>query len=118
MTCTFEKLEEAFFIKLDALGKSQKVVLSELKSIILTDVKPSVIIDLSSASIKEEELTFVSELTSIVTEYKGIVVVIGVKSPSQYEFGSAVCLPTFHEAKEAIFMNDLENQFLNEMGDA
>ncbi|MFT7249540.1 MAG: hypothetical protein ACI97P_002321 [Arcticibacterium sp.] len=118
MTFTFEKLELAFLITSDVLGTSKEVVLSEIKSIILTDEKPSVVIDLSSTSLQEKELRFISELTDIVSEFKGIVVVIGVKSPSLYEFGAAVCLPTFHEAKEAIFMNDLENQFLNEMGEA
>ncbi len=118
MKFTLETLAEAFFLKYDDSGRGLEGIQSELKGTINSGDKLSVILDMKAQMPNKDVLIFCREVVGIVKSYNGILVVTGVKDSSKFDFGEAVYLPTFHEAKEAIFMNDLENQFLNEMGDA
>jgi hypothetical protein len=57
----------------------------------------------------------IEDLVPKNSNFKGLVVFVEVKKEFLPENNQIISLPTLHEAEEAIFLNNLENEFLKEL---
>ncbi|AWV98603.1 hypothetical protein [Arcticibacterium luteifluviistationis] len=101
--------EEIISVVFEEKGKSLAALTSEIPL-----EKLSVIVDYDTYKFGVSDLGILQKWNEKIKGYDGLLVLTGEE---RTEVEGILYLPTFHEAKEAIFMNDLENQFLKEMGE-
>ena len=101
--------EELISVSFEENGKTLAAQTSEIPL-----EKLSVIVDYASYKFSVSDLGILEKWNEKIKAYDGLLVLTGEE---RTELEGILYLPTFHEAKEAIFMNDLENQFLKEMGE-
>ncbi|WP_341228577.1 hypothetical protein [uncultured Arcticibacterium sp.] len=101
--------EEIISVIFEEKGKTLAALTSEIPL-----EKLSVIVDYATYKFGVSDLGILQKWNERIKEYDGLLVLTGEE---RTEVEGVLFLPTFHEAKEAIFMNDLENQFLKEMGE-
>lgn len=101
--------EEIISVVYEEKGKSLAALTSEIPL-----EKLSVIVDYGAYKFGVSDLGILQKWNEKIKEYDGLLVLTGEE---RVDVDGVLFLPTFHEAKEAIFMNDLENQFLKEMGE-
>lgn len=101
--------EEIISVIFEEKGKTLAALTSEIPL-----EKLSVIVDYALYKFSVSDIGILEKWNEKIKGYDGLLVLTGEEKT---EFEGILYLPTFHEAKEAIFMNDLENQFLKEMGE-
>lgn len=117
MKFKIELNEDFVLLEQDSFGEELFSLESKLLDIIKSSDGISFIVDFGSERAEGNVVDFLKRMEDKVAYKKGIIVAIRVENSEETDFGEVLYLPTFHEAKEAIFMNDLENQFMEELGD-
>jgi hypothetical protein len=103
------KTEEAYIlIEEQANGKTIRELLPSFDA---NNDGSYVIINLSENGL----LKGINELVPINPDYKGLIVFVGIKKELLPNVDHIISLSTIHEAQEAIFLNNLENEFLKEL---